>query len=107
MSQQNFSLPPTDPQGRGTTPYAHRNVYLLAPRSLERFNERYGGCLELTLMHRKILTQWARGHHNEARLPIPLDPRVGGLTPIAINIVREEIARAFSDKLGVNMAHGG
>jgi hypothetical protein len=35
----------------------------------------------------KNLTPWARGHHNEARLLIPLDPWVGGLPRIAINIV--------------------
>jgi hypothetical protein len=36
-----------------------------------------------------------------------LDQRAGGLTPAAIDIVREEIARAFRDKLGVSMVPGG
>ena len=35
------------------------------------------------------------------------DQRVGGLAPVAIDIVREEIARAFRDKLGVSMVPGG
>jgi hypothetical protein len=33
--------------------------------------------------------------------------RAGGLSPAAIDIVREEIAGAFRDKLGVSMVPGG
>jgi hypothetical protein len=36
-----------------------------------------------------------------------MDRRAGGLPSAAIDIVREEIAGAFRDKLGVNMSHGG
>jgi hypothetical protein len=35
-----------------------------------------------------------------------LDQRVGGLSPTVIDIVREEIAGAFRDKLGVSMIPG-
>jgi hypothetical protein len=35
------------------------------------------------------------------------DQRAGGLPPAAIDIVREEIAGAFQDKLGVSMVPGG
>jgi hypothetical protein len=35
------------------------------------------------------------------------DQRAGGLAPAVIDIVREEIAGAFRDKLGVNMVPGG
>jgi hypothetical protein len=35
------------------------------------------------------------------------DQRAGGLAPAVIDIVREEIARAFRDKLGVSMVPGG
>jgi hypothetical protein len=35
-----------------------------------------------------------------------LDKRAGGLPQVAIDIVREEIAGAFRDKLGVNMISG-
>jgi hypothetical protein len=35
------------------------------------------------------------------------DQRAGGLAPAAIDIVREEIAGAFRDKLGVSMVLGG
>jgi hypothetical protein len=36
-----------------------------------------------------------------------LDQRADGLPPVAIDIVREEIARAFRDKLGVSIVPGG
>jgi hypothetical protein len=36
-----------------------------------------------------------------------LNQRVGGLPSAAIDIVREEIAGAFQDKLGVSMILGG
>jgi hypothetical protein len=42
----------------------------------------------------------------QTTLPI-MDQRVGGLPPAAINIVRDEIADAFRDKLGVSMVPGG
>jgi hypothetical protein len=35
------------------------------------------------------------------------DQRAGGLAPATIDIVREKIAGAFQDKLGVSMAPGG
>jgi hypothetical protein len=35
------------------------------------------------------------------------DQRAGGLAPTAIDIVREEIAGAFRDNLGVSMLPGG
>jgi hypothetical protein len=35
-----------------------------------------------------------------------LDQRAGGLPPAAIDIVKEEIAGAFRDKLGVSMILG-
>jgi hypothetical protein len=35
------------------------------------------------------------------------DQRAGGLTLAAIDIVREEIARVFRDKLGVSLVPGG
>jgi hypothetical protein len=36
-----------------------------------------------------------------------MDQRVGGFPPAAIDIVREEIAGTFQDKLGVNVSHVG
>jgi hypothetical protein len=36
-----------------------------------------------------------------------LDQRAGGLPPVAIDIVREEIAGVFRDKLGVSMIPRG
>jgi hypothetical protein len=39
--------------------------------------------------------------------PPMFDQRAGGLAPAAIDILREEIAGAFRDKLGVSMVPGG
>jgi hypothetical protein len=36
-----------------------------------------------------------------------MDQRVSGFPPAAIDIVREEIAGTFQDKLGVNVSHVG
>jgi hypothetical protein len=36
-----------------------------------------------------------------------MDQRAGGLPPTSIDIVREEIAGALWDKLGVSMTTGG
>jgi hypothetical protein len=49
----------------------------------------------------------ARGQHNEARPPAPLDLRAGELPRATIGIVRDEIAEAFRDKLRVSMTHIG
>jgi hypothetical protein len=52
--------------------------------------------------------QWGRRQHaNIQPTPPMFDQRVGGLAPTAIDIVREEIAGAFRDKLGVSMVPGG
>jgi hypothetical protein len=50
---------------------------------------------------------WARRQHNTP-IPTPmLDQRADGLPPVAIDIVREKIARVFQDKLGVSMIPRG
>jgi hypothetical protein len=48
-----------------------------------------------------------RQHTNIQPTPPMFDQRAGGLAPAAIDIVREEIAGAFQDKLGVSMVPGG
>jgi hypothetical protein len=48
-----------------------------------------------------------RQHANIQPTPPMFDQRAGGLAPTAIDIVREEIAGAFRDKLGVSMVPGG
>jgi hypothetical protein len=50
---------------------------------------------------------WTRERHNDTLATTHMDQRVGGLLPIANEIVREEITGAFRDKLGVNMSHEG
>jgi hypothetical protein len=52
--------------------------------------------------------QWGeRQHANIQPTPPMFDQRACGLAPAAIDIVREEIAGAFRDKLGVSMVPGG
>jgi hypothetical protein len=51
--------------------------------------------------------KWARKQYNDAPATTHMDQRTGGLPSVAIDIVREEIARAFRDKLEVNVSHGG
>jgi hypothetical protein len=48
-----------------------------------------------------------RQHTNIQPTPPMFDQRAGGLALAAIDIVREEIAGAFRDKLGVSMVPGG
>jgi hypothetical protein len=52
--------------------------------------------------------QWGGRQHANIQSTSPMfDQRAGGLAPAAIDIVREEIAGAFRDKLGVSMVPGG
>jgi hypothetical protein len=64
-------------------------------------------CLGQVLMPPQNPNPWEMGRHNKTQAPTPLDQRVGGLQSAAIDIVREEIAWAFRDKLGVCMVDGG
>jgi hypothetical protein len=57
-------------------------------------------------MHHIAQTNRGRQHANIQPTPPMFDQRVSGLAPAAIDIVREEIARAFRDKLGVSMVPG-
>jgi hypothetical protein len=57
-------------------------------------------------MHHIVQTNGGRQHANIHPTPPMFDQRAGGLAPAAIDIVREEIAGAFRDKLGVSMVPG-
>jgi hypothetical protein len=60
------------------------------------------------LTRRKTQTNGKRKQHTNIQTNSPIsDQRVGDLPPAAINIVREEIAGAFRDKLGVSIVPGG
>jgi hypothetical protein len=55
-----------------------------------------------------ISNPWGeRQHANIQSTPLMFDQRAGGLVPAVIDIVREEIAGAFRDKLRVSMVPGG
>jgi hypothetical protein len=60
------------------------------------------------VMHHITQTNGGGGRQHAHIQPTPpmFDQRAGGLAPAAIDIVREEIARAFQDKLGVSMVPG-
>jgi hypothetical protein len=59
------------------------------------------------LVHHKTEANGGRRHTNIQTTSPILDQRAGGLPPAAIDIVREEIAGAFRDKLGVSIVPGG
>ena len=85
-AQESFPAPPRRPERNDQTydPYrANEN----APRNSNQWGERQ--------------------HANIQPTPPMFDQRAGGLAPAAIGIVREEIAGAFRDKLGVSMVPGG
>jgi hypothetical protein len=85
-AQESFSAPPRRPERNDQTyePYrANGN----APRSSNQWGERQYANIQPT--------------------PPMFDQRAGGLAPAAIDIVREEIAGAFRDKLRVSMVPGG
>jgi hypothetical protein len=65
--------------------------------------------LEPTLIPPHKPNPWAREQHNDtpAHTHTHMDQRVGGFPQAAIDIVREEIAGTFQDKLGVNVSHVG
>jgi hypothetical protein len=61
----------------------------------------------LMAMYHIAQTSGGRQHANIQPTPPMFDQRAGGLAPAAIDIVREERAGAFQDKLGVSMVPGG
>jgi hypothetical protein len=58
-------------------------------------------------MHHITSGGGGRQHANFQATPPMFDQRAGGLAPAAIDIVREEIAGVFRDKLEVSMVPGG
>jgi hypothetical protein len=81
--------------------------YFPAPRRPERNGQSY-------VPHRACINapqnpnQWGGKQHTNIQTNSPiLGQRAGGLPPTAIDIVREEIAEAFRDKLGVSIVPGG
>jgi hypothetical protein len=85
----------------------HESEYFPAPKRPERNGQSYEP-------HRACINalqnpnQWGGKQHTNIQTNSPiLDQRAGGLPPTAIDIVREEIAGAFRDKLGVSIVPGG
>jgi hypothetical protein len=59
------------------------------------------------IMHHRSQTNGGRQQTSVQITPPMMGQRAGGLPPTAIDIVREEIAGVFRDKLGVSMIPGG
>jgi hypothetical protein len=59
------------------------------------------------VIHHIAQTNGGRQYANIQLTSLMFDQRAGGLAPATIDIVREEIAEAFRDKLGVSMVPGG
>jgi hypothetical protein len=107
-SQQHLPSHYTMHQHINTESRAHGSEYFPAP---PRMSERNGQSYEPYRANSNIphnSNQWGeRQHANIQPAPPMFDQRVGGLAPAAIDIVREEIAEAFRDKLGVSMVPAG
>jgi hypothetical protein len=97
------------------TTHQHHNIiyqtreseYFPAPRRPERNGQSYEphrACINVP----QNPNQWGGKQYTNIQTNSPiLDQRAGGLPPAAIDIVREEIAGAFRDKLGVSIVPGG
>jgi hypothetical protein len=85
-AQESFPAPPRRPE-RNDQSYEPYRVNGNAPHSSNQWGERQ--------------------HANIQPTPPMFNQRAGGLAPAAIDIVREEIAGAFRDRLGVRMVPGG
>jgi hypothetical protein len=59
------------------------------------------------VMHHRTQTNGGRQQTSVQTTSPMMGQRAGGLPPAAIDIVREEIARAFRDKLRVSIVPGG
>jgi hypothetical protein len=60
------------------------------------------------VMHHSTQTNGVGRQQTKIQTTSPMvEQRAGGLPPAAIDIVREEIAGAFQDKLGVSMVPEG
>jgi hypothetical protein len=107
-SQQHLPSHYTMHQPINTDSQAHGSEYFPAP---PRWSERNGQSYDPYRANENAprnSNQWGeRQHANIQPTPPMFDQRAGGLAPAAIDIVREEIAGAFRDKLGVSMVLGG
>jgi hypothetical protein len=107
-SQQNFPSYPTTPQHLNTESQAHGGEYFPAP---SRRSERNGQSYEPYRANGNAPhnpNQWGGRQQTSVQTTSPIvGQRVGGLPPAPIDIVREEIAGVFRDKLEVSMAPRG
>jgi hypothetical protein len=106
-SQLDFPSHHTTRQHHNIIYQTRESEYFPAPRRPERNGQSYEP-------HRACINapqkpnQWGGKQHTNIQINSPiLDQRAGGLPPAVIDIVREEIAGAFRDKLGVSIVPEG
>jgi hypothetical protein len=106
-SQLNLPLHPTAPQHHDMITQTHVGEHFSAPRRPEKYSDQQYEVPGGNINAPQNPNPWARRQHN-TQAPTPmLDQKAGGLPPAAIDIVIEEIAGAFRDKLGVSIIPGG
>jgi hypothetical protein len=106
-SQLDFPSHHTTRQHHNIIYQTRGSEYFPPPRRPERNDQSYEphrACINVS----QNSNQWGGKQHTNIQTTSPiLDQRVGGLPPAAINMVREEIAGAFRDKLRVSIVPGG
>jgi hypothetical protein len=106
LSQQHFPSHYTMHQPINTKSRAQES-FLAPPRRPERNDQSYES-YRVNGNTPPSSNQWGgRQQANIQPIPPMFDQRVGGLAPTAIDIVREEIAGVFRDKLRVSMVPRG
>jgi hypothetical protein len=106
-SQLNLPSHPTVPQYRNIKSQTRGDEYFSAPpRRLERNIQSYEPHRARINAPQNPSQCGGRRHNTQTPTPV-LDQSANGLPPVAIDIVREEIAEAFRDKLRVSMIPGG
>jgi hypothetical protein len=106
-SQLDFPSHHTTRQHHNIIYQTRGSEYFPVPRRPERNGQSYEphrACINVS----QNPNQWGGKQHTNIQTTSPiLDQRAGGLPPAAIDIVREEIAGAFRDKLGVSIVPRG
>jgi hypothetical protein len=107
-SQQHFSSHYTMHQPINTESQAHGGEYFPAPPRRPKRNGQSYEPYRANSNAPQNSNQWGGRQQTSVQTTSPMmGQRVGGLPPTPVDIVREEIAGAFRDKLGVSMVPGG
>jgi hypothetical protein len=107
-SQQHFPSQYTMHQPINTVSQTHGGEYFPAPPKRPERNGQSYEPYRVNSNAPQNSNQWGGRQHANIQSNTPMfDQRASGLAPAIIDIVREELAGAFRDKLGVSMVPGG